>query len=131
MALDLKEMRMSEFGRRIRPHVEREIRAAREAESRGQPNVAFSHLERAHILGQASTLQHVRAHWHMLRWSVRQRNIREGLGQTLRIVGAALSTALGLVPQGNTGGSNVNPFRSMPLPPELASRIKEVRTSEK
>src|SRR4249920_121671 len=120
---------MSEFGRRIRPYVASEILAAREAESRGQPNVAFSHLERAHVLGQASTVEHVRAHWHMLLWSIRQRNVRECLGQLLRIVGAAMSTAAGLVPQGNTGGTNVNPFKSMPLPPELASRIKEVRTS--
>ncbi len=120
---------MSEFGRRIRPYVEHEIRTAREAESRGQPDIAFSHLERAHVLGQASTVEHVRAHWHMLLWGIRQRNSRECLGQILRIVGAALSTALGLVPQGNTGGSNVPPFKSMPIPPELASRIKEMRTS--
>ena len=120
---------MSKFGRRIRPYVESEILAAREAESGGQPDVAFSHLERAHILGQASTVEHVRAHWHMLLWSIRQRNVREGLGQLVRIGGAAISTAVGLVPQGNTGGTNVNPFKSMPLPPELASRIKEVRTS--
>ena len=120
---------MSEFGLRIRPYVAIEILAAREAESRGQPDVAFSHLERAHVLGQASTVEHVRAHWHMLLWSIRQRNVREGLGQLLRIVGAAMSTAAGLVPQGNTGGTNVSPFKSIPLPPELASRIKEVRTS--
>ena len=120
---------MSEFGRRIRPYVEREILAAREAESREQPEIAFSHLERAHILGQASTVEHVRAHWHMLLWSIRQRSPQEGLGQLLRIAGAAVTTAVGLVPQGNTGGTNVSPFRSMPLPPELASRIDEVRAS--
>ena len=120
---------MSEFGRRIRPYVEREILAAREAESREQPGVAFSHLERAHILGQASTVEHVRAHWHMFLWSIRQRNLQEGLGQLLRIAGAAVTTAVGLVPQGNTGGTNVSPFRSMPLPPDLALRIDEVRAS--
>ena len=120
---------MSEFGRRIHPYVESEILAAREAESRGQPDLAFSHLERAHILGQASTVEHVRAHWHMFLWSIRQRNLRETLGQMLRIVGAALSTAVGLVPQGNTGGTNVSPFKSMPLPPELASLINDVRAS--
>ena len=122
---------MSEFGRRIRPYVEREIRAAYQTEARGRPDIAFSHLERAHILGQASTVQHVRAHWHMFLWSIRQRNVRECLGQVIRIVGAAISTAVGLVPQGNTGGTNVNPFKRMPLPPELAARIEEVRTSER
>lgn len=120
---------MSEFGRRIRPYVDREILAAREAESREQPGVAFSHLERAHILGQASTVEHVRAHWHMLLWSIRQRSPQEGLGQLLRIAGAAVTTAVGLVPQGNTGGTNVSPFRRMPLPPELAACIDEARAS--
>jgi hypothetical protein len=120
---------MSEFGRRIRPYVERELVAARQAETRGQPDVAFSYLERAHVLGQSSTVEHVRAHWHMLLWGIRRRNLPECLGQLLRIVGAATSTALGLVPQGNTGGSNVSPFKRMPLPPELAARIEEVRTS--
>jgi hypothetical protein len=120
---------VNEFGRRIRPYVEREILAAYQAETRGQPDVAFSHLERAHVLGQTSTVEHVRVHWHMLLWGIRQRDVRECLGQLLRVVGAAIGTAVGLVPQGNTGGTNVNPFKRMPIPPELAARIEEARTS--
>ncbi len=122
---------MSEFGRRIRPYVEREISAAYQADAQEKSDVAFFHLERAHILGQASTVEHVRVHWHMFLWSIRQRNVRECLGQLLRIVGAAISTAVGLVPQGNTGGTNVNPFKSMPIPPELAALIEEARTSKR
>ena len=122
---------MSEFGHRIRPYVEREILAAYQADAQGKPDVAFSHLERAHILGQTSTVEHVRVHWHMFLWSIRQRNVRECLGQLLRIVGAAISTAVGLVPRGNTGGTNVNPFKSMPIPPELAALIEEARTSKR
>jgi hypothetical protein len=120
---------VNEFGRRIRPYVEREILAAYQAEARGQPDVAFSHLERAHVLGQTSTVEHVRVHWHMLLWGIRQRDVRECLGQLLRVIGAAIGTAVGLVPQGNTGGTNVNPFKRMPIPPELAARIEEARTS--
>lgn len=122
---------MSEFGRRIRPYVESEILAAYQADEQGKPDVAFSHLERAHILGQTSTVEHVRVHWQMFLWSIRQRNVRECLGQLLRIAGAAISTSVGLVPQGNTGGTNVNPFKSMPIPPELAALIEEARTSGK
>ena len=122
---------MSQFGRRIRPYVEREIIAAYQADAQGKPDVAFSHLERAHILGQTSTVEHVRVHWHMFLWSIRQRNVQECLGQLLRIVGAAISTAVGLVPRGNTGGTNVNPFKSMPIPPELAALIEEARTSKR
>lgn len=50
---------MRSFGERIRPAVDRELRlAAMSASSRE----AFRHLERAHVLGQASTFQHVRVH---------------------------------------------------------------------
>ena len=118
---------MSEFGRRIRPYIEREILVAYQAEVEGKPDVAFSHLERAHILGQTSTVEHVRVHCHMFLWGVRQWNIQESLGQLLRIIGAALGTAFGLVPKGNTGGTNVNSFKSMPIPPELAALIEKAR----
>jgi hypothetical protein len=119
---------VSAFGRRIRPYVESEILVAYQAEARGQPDQAFTHLERAHVLGQTSTVEHVRVHWHMFLWGIRQRNVRECLGQLLRIVGAAIGTAIGLVPQGNTGGTNVTPFKSMPIPPELAALIEKART---
>ena len=122
---------MSTFGRRIRPYVESEILAGYQAEARGKPEVAFSHLERAHILGQTSTVEHVRVHCHMFLWGIRQRNVRESLGQLLRIVGAAIGTAFGLVPKGNTGGTNVNSFKSMPIPPELAALIETARISRK
>ncbi len=118
---------MSEFGRGIRPYVDREILAAYQAEARGKPDVAFSYLERAHILGQTSTVEHVRVHWHMLLWGFRQRHVRECLGQLLRIVGAAIGTAAGLVPNGNTGGTNVSSFKSQPIPSELAALIEKVR----
>jgi hypothetical protein len=109
--------------------VEQEILAAHQAETRGQPDVAFSHLERAHILGQISTVEHVRVHCHMFLWGIRQRNVRESLGQLLRIFGAAIGTAFSLVPKGNTGGTNVNSFKSIPIPPDLAALIEKARTS--
>ena len=58
---------MSQFGRRIRPYVEREIIAAYQADAQGKPDVAFSHLERAHILGQTSTVE-----FEMISWSRRK-----------------------------------------------------------
>ena len=51
---------------------------------------------------------------------IRQRSGREVAGQILRIAGAATKTAVRLVPAGNTGGANVSPFRSMPVPGDLA-----------
>ena len=119
---------MGTFAEQIHPHVVKELERATAAERRGDPNLAFRQLERAHVLGQAATCDHVRTHWEMLLWGVRRRQLREVAGQVLRIVGAATKTAFGLVPTGNTGGSNVSPFRRLPIPLELQSIIDEART---
>lgn len=115
---------MSRFSRNIRPYVDAELAAAREAEKVNDVTRAFMHLERAHVLGQASTVQHVRVHWLMFCWGWRQGSLRECSGQVLRMIGAATKTAIGLVPYGNTGGSNVSPFRRMPVVPELERIIQ-------
>ena len=113
---------MSSFAVNIRPHVEAELSAAAR-----DPQNEFVHLERAHVLGQASTREHVRVHWRMMRWAIRHRDAREFAGQLLRIVGAATKTFMGLVPVGNTGGANVSAVRPMPLDPELAAIIARAR----
>jgi Protein of unknown function (DUF3703) len=100
---------MSQFRTRIRPSFDAELEAARLAAKEGDLAAAFARLERAHVLGQPSTLLHVRAHWHMLRWGLRTHSVREALGQLLRLAGAATKTPFGLVPTGNTGGANVSP----------------------
>lgn len=120
---------MGAFARNIRPHVAAELRAADEAEARGEPGAAFAHLERAHVLGRAATVEHVRVHWRMLRWGLRYREVRERAGQVERFVGAAAKTAFGRVPRGNTGGANVSPFAPMPIPPDLDARIRAARAA--
>ena len=120
----------SSFARNIRPFVEAELQIAADLSAQGRSQPAFTHLERAHVLGQASTAHHVRVHWCMLLWGVQQRNAKECLGQLLRIAGAATITVFGLVPHGNTGGANVSPFKPMQLPPELEIRIQQARRME-
>ena len=51
----------------------------------------------------------------MLCWGWQQRAYPEVAGQIFRIVGAVTKTAVGLLPQGNTGGANVSPFKPMAL----------------
>lgn len=118
----------SNFSRMIAPHVEVELDSARQARSSGDPSREFTHLERAHVLGQEATYWHVKVHVLMLAWAIRNHSIREVLGQVFRIVGAATKTAIGLVPQGNTGGANVSPFRKMPIAPELANLIRKAKS---
>lgn len=114
---------MPSFALSIRPHVDREIDLAWRAFREDRRDASFQHLERAHVLGQASTREHVRVHLHMLVWSTRKRSLREFLGQLLRVVGAATKTPFGLVPTGNTGGSQISPFKPLPIPPDLAQLI--------
>jgi len=116
------------FSQRVASYVEAELANANRARSAGDIQQEFAHLERAHVLGQESTYWHVKVHVLMLVWATRNRSVRELLGQVFRIVGATTKTAFGLVPQGNTGGANVSPFKKMPIEPELATLIKKAKS---
>jgi|SRR5690606_25560439 len=98
-----------------------EIAAAEECARKGDRAAAFRHLERAHVLGQASTYHHTRVHWLMLKHGISGRDAKEVAGQVLRIGGAATKTPFGIYPKGNTGGANVNPFKPMPIEDDLAA----------
>jgi hypothetical protein len=120
---------MSTLASLIRPHVQAELDAASSAEARGQFQTAFRHLERAHVLSQVCTRQHVRVHWRFLRFALRHDRGADAAGQLWRLAGAALLTAVGLVPAGNTGGSNVNGFRRMGVASDLQRVIDDARAA--
>lgn len=115
------------FGQLVRPFVRAELDAARRARAQHDAAGEFARLERAHVLAQSDTMQHVRVHAAMLLWGMRQRRAREVFGQLIRIAGAATKTSVGLVPRGNTGGTNVSPLRRMPVPPDLQRILDTAR----
>ena len=121
---------MKSYYDRIKPHWDLEVASAARAESDGEPHLAFRHLERAHILGQNSTRLHTQTHILMMRWGLRQLSGKEVPGQLFRIFGAATKTAIGLVPAGNTGGANVSPFRTLPIPADLQILIRAAQSSD-
>lgn len=118
---------MSAFTRNIKPAVDKELEQYHALMNQGQAAEAFKYLENAHVLGQESTWHHVRVHWIMMIWGFQQKSLREVFGQMFRIVGAATKTAIGLVPKGNTGGSNVSPFKVMPVQKEHATLIEQAK----
>ncbi len=83
---------------------------------------AFVHLERAHVLSQRFTFAHTYTHLRMLAIGWRRRDLREVFGQVMRSI-AALTKSKLWVPLGNTGGANVNPFKPMPVPPDLRTYL--------
>lgn len=103
----------------LRRAYDTELQIAQRALSANDLSSAFAHLERAHVLGQWYVGTHTRAHFGMLRVGWRRRDLREILGQLLRIPGAMIGSAFGRVPRGNTGGSNVSAFREMPISQDL------------
>ncbi|WP_288389267.1 DUF3703 domain-containing protein, partial [uncultured Alteromonas sp.] len=44
----------------------------------------------------------------------------------IRIVGAATKTAIGLVPKGNTGGTDISPFKRLPISAENQAILDKI-----
>ena len=99
-----------------------EMKAAVERYHADALDQAFTHLERAHILGQSFPIEHARSHWWMLKVGWRRRDFVEIFGQLPRILGALLFSRM-WVPIGNTGGARVSPFQPMPIPEDLQTLL--------
>lgn len=100
-----------------------EMAGARRHYHAGRLDQAFRHLEIAHVLGQRHVVPHIRSHWLMLKIGWRRRSSVEVIGQAARIFLGALGSAVGVVPTGNTGGTNIGMFRRLPVAPDIARRF--------
>ena len=104
-----------------------EIDIADRLTAQGSIQGAFYHLERAHVLGQASTFEHTRVHWRMLKLGIKLGSVREIWGQIVRLIGSATKTPFGIYPRGNTGGANVWFFKPLPVPKDLEQILEKDR----
>ena len=100
-----------------------EMLGRRSSSQRGELEAGLAHLERAHVIGQAFVVPHARSHWLMLKVEFRRRRAVAAFGQGVRIVLGVLGSAVGVVPVGNTGGSDISMFKRMPIEPELQNII--------
>ena len=100
-----------------------EIALAKDLVARGELAAAFPHLERAHIIGQAFVVPHATSHWLMLGLEFRRKRVMAVFGQIVRLVLGMLGSAAGIVPVGNTGGTDVSMFKRMPVARELQNII--------
>ena len=101
-----------------------EIEKAIQLYENNKLEASFSHLERAHILGQSFIFPHAKSHWWMLKVGWKKRNFSEIFGQATRIIASILFSRI-WVPLGNTGGTNVNPLKLMPIPEDLKKILSE------
>lgn len=85
----------------------------------GDLPLAWHHLERAHILGQAYPKEHSYVHWKMLQFGFAIKSWAEIRGQILRLVFGGVKSFVGNIPVGNTGGANIPPLLPMEIPEDL------------
>lgn len=102
---------------------DREIALGLEKYNLGSFDEAFYHFERAHVLGQNEVWPHTLSHLWMLKVGIKTKNLKEVLGQLLRIPLGVLGSSIGIVPTGNTGGANVSAFKKMPIPEDLLREL--------
>ena len=101
-----------------------EMAAAVHAYRQGRFDRSFRHLETAHVLGQRHVLPHVVTHWWMLKIGLQRRSPQEVTGQAARILLGALGSAVGAVPLGNTGGTDIGMFKRLPIDRDLQDLLR-------
>lgn len=89
------------------------------------PALAWKHLERMHVLGQAYPPEHSYAHLLMLRFAWKVKDLRELLGQLPRLLVGGIKSFVGKVPAGNTGGAKVPPLKRMEIPGDLKQMLSQ------
>lgn len=109
----------------LHPHVHRELESASARWRRGDLEGAWRNLERAHILSQPLAGLHTRVHLAMLALALRTKDIVELFGQIVRLSVAAIGSALGRFPAGNTGRARVPIAQPMPIPADLMRILDE------
>ena len=84
---------------------------------------SFIHLERAHVIGQKNVVLHTVSHLQMLKVAFLSKDMKEILGQLFRLPLGIVGSLVGIVPIGNTGGSNVSAFKRMELPEDIKNMM--------
>jgi hypothetical protein len=108
----------------LRHAFETEMATSARLYAQGEWAAAFRHLETAHVLGQHHVMPHARTHYWMLKIGIQRRALGEVWGQAVRIVLGMVGSAVGIVPRGNTGGTDIGMFKRLPLDPGIEKLIK-------
>jgi hypothetical protein len=108
----------------LRQAFDAEMKAAIALYTAGSLAEAFPHLELAHVLGQRYVAPHVLTHYWMLKVGAQRGSFPEVGGQLVRLLLGALGSAVGIVPVGNTGGTNISMFKRLPIDPDIQRLIR-------
>ena len=109
----------------LKAEFQKEMAIARELYHGREYRRAFTHLERAHVLGQRNAIPHTINHGWMLKVGFKLNDIREILGQLARLAVAGIGSLIGRAPVGNTGDANVGILTPMRIAPDLAEIFRK------
>lgn len=116
---------------KLRPYYEQELMAYTRTSSDGDLSSAWSHLERAHVIGQAYPWPHTYVHWKMLQFGFSIKSWKEVLGQIPRLLVGSVKSFVGKIPVGNTGGANIPPLKPLPIDPEIMEMFEKAGVNSK
>ena len=95
----------------------------------GNLHNAWSHLERAHIIGQKYPFAHTFVHWKMLQFGIKIKSEKEVIGQIPRLLVGGIKSFVGKIPTGNPGRANVPPLKPFPIEKELQEIFRKAGIS--
>ena len=111
----------------LKVHFRLELKNYKSELASGNLEVAWRHLERAHILGQVWPKEHTHVHWVMMKFGFRIKNTKEILGQIPRLLIGGVKSFVGEIPVGNTGGANVPPLKPMEIPDDIKNILQQFK----
>ncbi len=111
----------------LKPYFEKELKQYQIAFKMNDLPQAWTHLERAHIIGQQYPMEHTYVHWKMLQFGFYIKSTKEVIGQIPRLVFGGIKSFVGKVPIGNPGGAQVSALRSFSVAPDLQSILDRVK----
>lgn len=111
----------------LKPYFKAELDKYRTEYSIGHLQIAWNHLERAHIIGQKYPYAHTFVHWKMLQFGIKIKSGKEIIGQIPRLIFGGVKSFVGKIPIGNPGGANVPPLKPFPIEQELQNIFAKAR----
>lgn len=112
--------------KKLMPYFKNELKYYSKNLEAGDLITAWSHLEKAHIIGQRFPFHHSLVHWKMLQFGFIIKSGKEIFGQIPRLIFGGIKSFVGTIPIGNPGGSNVPALKPFPIEPEIQEIFKKV-----
>lgn len=120
---------MNTFTHEERREVFRQLMQGFKTAPSAESEARWAWLEAAHVVGQHDFTLHWVSHTAMLRFALQTRNLREAVGQLLRLALVPVGHLLQRLPAGNSGRATVSAFASMPVREPLNRLIRHAAAS--